>query len=221
MNVNICLRGVDDARVNGVDDDVGVLGLEVLVEPLGVQQVGQLAASVLRLRSVVLVQLGNGCELGLARGLGMEVGRNTDDANFVALIGGLLDRWQQVASQDNVAEMVGGQVKIDAILIQLSGHDTTASVVDEDVDSVGFRGDLCGDLAGLYPVGKITFLPDELLACLGSKLFLDCVQSFVGDLLSSGCDEKLGDVLREEGVSASEADTFAATSDDSDLSTAC
>jgi len=221
VDVNVCLCSVDNTGMDSIDDDVGVLGLEVLVQPLGVQEVGQLAASVLRLRSVVLVQLGNGCKLGLAGGLGVQVGRNADDANFVALVGGLLNRGQQVAGQDNVTEVVDGQVKIDAVLVQLSGHDSTAGVVNEDVDSVGLRSDLCGDLAGLHPVGKITLLPDELLACLGSKLFLDCVQGFVGDLLSHGGDEKLGDVLREQGVSASETDTFAATSDNGDLLTPC
>ena len=57
MDVDVCLCRVDDTRVNGVDNDVGVRGLEVLVEPLGVEEVGQLAASILRLRSVILVQL--------------------------------------------------------------------------------------------------------------------------------------------------------------------
>ena len=217
MDVDVCLCGVDNTRVDGIDDDVGVFGLEMLIQPLGVQEVGQLATSILRLRSVVLVELGDRSKLGLAGSLGVQIRRNTDDADFVALVGGLLDRGQQVAGEDNVTEMVGGQMKINTVLVQLSGHDSTSGVVDEDVDSVGLRSNFCCDLASLYPVGKITLLPDELLACLGSKLFLDCIQSFVGDLFSQRCDKKLGNILRKKGVSGSETDAFATTGDDSDL----
>lgn len=148
----------------------------------------------------------------------MQVGRSVDNANSVALVGPFLNGWQQMAGKHDVTEVVASHVKIDAVVFrELSSHDTSGGVVHENVDSVGLRGDLCGNLAGLHPVGKITLLPDELLAGFGSELFCDCVQCFVDDFLPQGKNEELGDVAGKKSMCDTETNTFATTSDYSNL----
>ena len=65
MNVVLGHLGIDETGMRGVDEDVGMRGSEMAVEVAGVEDVGELGATVLAVGTEVSVQLVQGFELGV------------------------------------------------------------------------------------------------------------------------------------------------------------
>lgn len=73
--------GLDEARVGGVGEDVGVGGGQVPGEVARVEDIGELGAAVEAVGPEVAVQLGEGGELGVGRGSLVCVGALDRDAH--------------------------------------------------------------------------------------------------------------------------------------------
>ena len=207
MDVRVGLGSINDTRMGRVDQDVLVLRVQVLVQVLGMQQVRQLRSRVQTIWAEVLVPFLHVLELGIGRCALMEVGRHIDDADGPPAVSGLLEDGQQVRGDHDVSDVIGGQMQVRAVLIELARHDAPRGVIDEDVDVVGLGGDLVCDLGRSDPIRLVDLEVYDLVPGICSKLFLDCLQGILPDLLPHGGYEELGDALAQKGMDTAIADT--------------
>ena len=107
---------------------------------------------------------------------------------------------------------------VDTVIRELVSHDTSGSVVDQDIDSVRALGDFVGYLFGLLPVRKITLQPGDFLRGFCTHLFFNGLERLVDYLLGHRQNEELFNTMREEGVRGAVADTFRSSGDDCNLS---
>lgn len=183
----------------------------VPIEIPRVQDGSQLAASVLPVRPHVFVYLVQAGKLGVAGRLIVYIASLVADPDDVALLRRLLHQRQQVAGQDDVADMVDSHVPVYAVGGQFGRHDASTRIIDEDIEPVSVALDGLGDFLDAEPVTEIALHPDRAVSFVLAQLLCHGIFGALDDLLGDGEDVDLGDVVLQERVRDAEADTLAAS----------
>lgn len=68
-----------------------------------------------------------------------------------------------------MAKVVHCHVSINTVVGQFVGHDAPASVVDEDIETIGRGIDLLSGLLCLGPVAQVTLDPDDTVGLFLTK----------------------------------------------------
>lgn len=116
-----------------------------------------------------------------------------------------------------MAKVVHRHVSIDAVVCELIGHDSAASVVDENIQTIGRVLDLLGGFLGLGPVTQVTLDPDGAVGYFLAKFLGERLVGVVDNVFGHGEDVQLFDIMTEQNVGDAVANTLAATGHNSDL----
>ena len=212
------LSSADETRMSGIHQNLGRSALcNIALKVASVQNIGQFGSSVLWVGSKISVELIQALKLDVARSTLMSIGGLVHNPDSSMLFRSLLQKIKKITGQKDMSEVVRRHVLINPIRRELISLNTSRSIVNKDIQSVSRILDLISCLLDFSKVTDIALDPFCAVSFLLTKLFGDGLLGAVNDLFGEGEDDELADVVGEEGVGYTIADSFAATRYDSDF----
>lgn len=111
----------------------------------------------------------------------MRVGRHRGNADFVALLSRLLQQREKVGCESDMTDVVQSHMKINAVVGKLVGHNTSRSIVDQNVDAIRRVTDLLRYLGHTLPVRKVALEPFCPVRFILAQLLCYCFLRPVND----------------------------------------